>query len=134
MVGTDFSISTCVWKFFWTFRYCIHVIRKPKIWKSWLYFLKLGQIYRFWPCHHYSRSSKPLDSFVFSKNIFDFWRQIWKLNDFLPNFWKISVYGSKSKNPSRPFTRLFIFLSVAKNRLLIPSKTAALCDSWVCVF
>ena len=41
---------------------------------------------------------------------------------------KISRYGSKSKNRFRPSSRLFIFLSVAKNRLLITSKTAALCD------
>ena len=48
------------------------------------------------------------------------------MNDFLPNFWKIFVYGSKSKNPPRQFTRLFIFLSDAKNRFLISSKTTAL--------
>ena len=41
---------------------------------------------------------------------------------------KISKHGSKSKNRSRPFTSLFIFSFVAKNRLLISAKTAALCD------
>ena len=31
MVGTDFSISARVWKFFRTCRYCYHVIRELKI-------------------------------------------------------------------------------------------------------
>ena len=39
---------------------------------------------------------------------------------------KIFNYKSKLKNPSRLSSKLFISLSLAKNRLLISSKTAAL--------
>ena len=124
MVGTDFWISTRVLKVFRTRSYCDHVIREYKIRKSWFNFLNLCLFVDF----ALVITTKEVPNHFSKKNIFNFWRQICKLNDFLQNFWKISGWASKSKNPSRPFTRLFISLFVAKNRLLISSKTAALCD------
>ena len=93
MVGTDFSISTCGWKFFRTCRYCNHIIREFKIWKSWCDFLNLCLLLDFDHVNTIKEVLKRSIAFLPSKTIFNFWCQIWKFNDFLPKFWKFSDTG-----------------------------------------
>ena len=90
-------------------------------------------ICRFWPCYHYSRSFESLESsdkiaFFAQKPFLIFGAKFENWTIFRRNFWKFQDMGRNWKIPLQSSSNLFIFLTVAKNRLSITSETAALSD------